>query len=123
MMFLATCVLYSCASGRSFIDREHLIIKKIPSDNMRIVYVYADNDNGETKITGKVRFNKGMIGTPSDHLAVTIFDPGGNRLYSARTGYHRIGNLNRVLDPFRISLTIPEIIPNGSTIRLKNVES
>jgi len=123
LIFLVTCVLYGCVSSRSLIESDHLIINKVPSQNMHIDYVYVGNVNRGTVIYGTARFNRRMLGTPSDHLVVTITDHNGKVLDTAHTDYYRVGKPNKPLDIFSFSLTIPKPIPNGSIKRLKDVKS
>jgi hypothetical protein len=88
LAILVTCCLCSCAS--TMIADHDLIIDKIPSKDMHIDYIYVDYDNGSTEISGTVRFNFRMIGTPSDHLVVTIIDRSGKEFYSASSDYYPI---------------------------------
>jgi hypothetical protein len=124
---LLTCMvlslLYGCTLSESLQGPDQLTIDKVPSDKMHILYVDVLHRDGGTYISGKVKFNRGMFGTPSDNLVVTIIDPGGNVLSTVTTHYYWYGKPTREHDKFLFSLTIPQIISNDSTVRLENDES
>ena len=122
-IFLITFILNGCATGGSLNGHNQLTIEKIHSDKMHIVNVDVRHRDGGTHISGKVKFNRGIFGTPSDHLVVTIIDPGGDILNTVRTHYYWYGKPTREHDKFLFSLTIPQIISNDSTVRLENDES
>ena len=120
IMIVATCISCGCASNRALIKSDHLHIKKIPSDNMQFGYIYVGDENGKTEIYGSARFNNRILGIPSDHLLVTIIDPDGKELYSVRSQYYHNGKLERQSDMFSFLITIPDLIPKGSTIQLED---
>ena len=116
----ALVVLASCASTGNFIEDRQLTIDKAHSDRLHISYVFARNTDEGIEITGIVRFNWAMVGTPRDRMVVTIIDPDGKELYTARTRYVHYGRATTRSNAYKFSLVVPQSIPEGSVIRLKN---
>lgn len=118
MTALISGLLYGCASNKPLIGADQLTIDKISSDEMEIRAVYVRKSDDGIDITGKVKFQRAMIGTPPGHIDVTISDPSGKVLYKTHTHYYRNGRPTRKYDTFNFSSTIPLTPPKGSTLRL-----
>lgn len=116
----ALLLLVSCASTGNLIEDRQLTIDKARSDKLHISYVFARNTDEGIEIAGIVRFNKAMVGTPRDHMVVTIIDPDGKELYTARTHYVHFGRASTRSYAYKFSLVVTQSIPEGSVIRLKN---
>ena len=116
----ALVVVVSCASTGNLIEDRQLTIDKAHSDNLRINYVFAQNTDEGIEIAGTVRFNRAMVGTPRDHMVVTIIDPDGKELYTARTRYVHYGRATKQSHTYKFSLVVARNIPEGSVIRLTN---
>ena len=117
---LILSVLVGCVSTGNLIEDRQLTIDKVHSDTLRISYVFAQNTDEGIEIAGTVRFDRAMVGTPRDHMVVTIIDPDGKELYTARTHYVHDGRPTKRSHAYKFSLVVSQSIPEGSVIRLRN---
>lgn len=120
VMLAALSMLHGCASHGLLIGDHQLTVDKISSERADIGEVYARKSGGGIDVVGKVKFKEAMIGTPPDHIVVTVIDPDGKVLYTTHVGYYRYGRPTKQSDSFNFSLTIPLAPPKESTLRLVN---
>jgi hypothetical protein len=120
ILFLATGMLSACASRGPIVGADQLIIDRISSDHVNFGEIYARETDKGIDVVGKATFTKSMMGVPPDHIAVTIIDPNGKVLYTARARYYRYGKPTKEANTFSFSLSIPLTAPKGSSVKLEN---
>jgi hypothetical protein len=120
ILLLASSILCGCASGGAMAGTGELTIDKLSSDHADIGTIYARKSGEGIDLAGKVKFKRAVLGVPRDRLLVTVVAPTGRVLYTTYTNYYRYGKPSKKSDTFSFAMSIPVIMPKGSTVRLVN---
>ena len=119
-LLLASSILCSCASSGAMVGAGELTIDKLSSAHADIGAIYARKTGEGIDLAGKVKFKRAVLGVPRDRLLVTVVAPTGRVLYTTYTNYYRYGKPSKKSNTFNFAMSIPVIIPKGSTLRLVN---
>jgi hypothetical protein len=123
ILFLVSSMLYGCASSGAILGAGQLTIDRVFSDHADIGTIYARKTDKEIDLAGKVKFKRAVLGVPRDRLFVTVVGPTGKVLFTTYANYFRYGKPTKKSDTFNFTMSIPVIMPKGSTVRLVNRKS
>jgi len=91
----------------------------MPSAYAKISQVYLRRDAKGISIAGELR-PKGMKrALPPGHIVIEIIGPEGEMIKQTKTHYHRVGKINKKMQRYSFSVTMPTTPPQGSIIRLR----
>lgn len=124
LMGITVCILLftGCATAQNLLKPEKYGKELIPHDRTYFSRVWAVEDNGALKVSGRLRL-KGMmrIDIP-DYVEVALVDRSGAVIASQKTTYSpRVLTGRKRRMEGRFSTRFPEMPPEGTTVRVSNV--
>ena len=120
--FFSLIVISGCATTQNLLDKEYTK-ETVPDRQTSFTQLWAVEDEGEFRVSGKLRVNGSMAINVPSFVEVALLDKNGVVIDRQKVSYHP-GILNGSKGHREASFIarFPVAPPNGTIIRLSNVD-
>lgn len=124
LMATTVCTLFftGCATTQNLLSIENYIKETVPHRQTYFRQIWAVEDDGEFRVSGRLRLKGPMGANIPDYVEVALLDKDGAVIEKQTVSYYpRVLTGRRRHQEARFSAHFSETPPPGTTIRLSNV--